>query len=172
MKLKLKEDQLRREEEEEERQQMMKAKRAAEKHKMQRMIDHFKKEADKRQLLQLIEETILAQYMDDIAQWDEVDYAYIEEYMGVEQRNLYYNRDRKQRMQEALALKQKIMQNFELKRQELLMKLEQAHRKFLESLEEESRNIFMHAQISHAFVFSYFRAVPGELQDLINSQHR
>ena len=169
--LKTREDQLRQEMQEKERKKMAVAKRAEENQRMQQMIDKLKKEADRRQFLHDIEQGILAHYLDEISQWEEVDYEYIEEYMGVEERKRIYSIERRRKLREARALEQNLVQTFELKRQELLMKLEQAHRLFVESLENESNAISLHDQISRAFVTSYFRCVPDAVQGLISGQH-
>ena len=169
--VKAREEQQKREIEERERKKMTIARRAEENQRMQQMIDKLKKENDRRQFLHYIEQGILAKYMEEISQWEEVDFEYIEEYMGVEERKRLYSIDRRRKLREAYELEQNLVQTFELKRQELLMKLEQAHRQFVESLENESNAFSFRAQISRAFVTSYFRCVPAELQGLLSEHH-
>lgn len=170
MKLRAREEQRKKEEEEEEKREMEAVKKEAEKQKMQKMIEDLKKEADLKQTMHYVEEATLAHYSDVESMWDEVDYAYIEHYMGSAQRKLICTRDRERKLQEAILHEHNLIQAFEFKRQELLMKLQQAHQQFLESLEEESREITLHAQISRAFVFSYFRCIPRAVQGLISEQ--
>lgn len=146
------------------------AKKEAEEEKMKKMIEDLKHEAETRQIMHYVEEATLALYSDEMSLWDEVEYAYIEHYMGAEQRRLICTRDRDRKLQEAVLHEQNLIQAFEYKRQELLMKLQQAHRLFLESLEEQAREITLRAQISRAFVFSYFRCIPRAVQGLISEQ--
>lgn len=170
MKLRAREEQRKREKEEEERREMENAKKDAEEQKMQKMIEDLKQEADMKQIMHYVEEETLAHYSEVVSVWDEVDYSYIEHYMGAEQRRLIYSRDRERKLQEAVLHEQNLIQAFECKRQELLMKLQQAHRLFLESLEKESRDIDFRAQISRAFVYSYFRCIPRAVQGFISEQ--
>lgn len=68
--------------------------------------------------------------------------------------------DKARKLREAIMSEQEMMESLESRRQELLLKLEQAHQQFMKSLKDEEITLELYSQISHAFVYSYFECNP------------
>lgn len=114
------------------------------------------------------EEAVIEEMNHVIDMWDEVDYAYIELYLGKEYRNKIVALDRARKRKEAFKNIQRLIEIFDLKREELLLKLEQARELFYESLEEQSFYFDYQEMLTRAFVFSYFQYIPTDvLEDMM-----
>ena len=136
---------------------------------MQKM-EKLKHEAEMKQIWHWYEEAVVNQYCQNIEIWDEIDYTYLEYFSNAEYRDFIKQFDKEKKVQEAILFEQNLIEAFELKRQELLLKLEQAHRQFLESLEQHKSELTLHLHIS--FLFSYFDCVPDlMLQSLIETRN-
>ena len=130
------------------------------------MMDKLKREVEARQMEFLHEEAVTEEYFDTVAAWDQVDYAYIEQYLGREYRERIEKQDKERRLREAILFEQRLIETFELKRQELLLKLQYAHEKYMNNLEEESEFSTQANLISHAFIESYFELIPEDFHHL------
>lgn len=137
---------------------------------MMQKLEKLKHEAEKKQIWHWYEEAVVNQYCQNIEIWDETDYTYLEYFNSAEYRDFIKQIDKEKKLQEAILFEQSLIEAFELKRQELLLKLEQAHQQFLESLEQHKSELSLQLQIS--FLFSYFDCVPDlMLQRLIEARN-
>lgn len=133
-------------------------------------MEKLKHEAEMKQTWHWYEEAVVNQYCQNIEIWDEIDYTYLEYFNNAEYRDFIKQFDKEKKVQEAILFEQNLIEAFELKRQELLLKLEQAHQQFLESLEQHTSELNLHLHIS--FLFSYFDCVPDlMLQTLIETRN-
>lgn len=139
-------------------------KRTQDKKKAIEMMKKLKREVDARQTQFMYEEAVTEEYFNTISAWDEVDYAYIEQYLGREYQERIQKQDREKRIKEAILFEQRLIETFELKRQELLLKLQHAHQKFIRNLEDDSDISTQANLISHAFIASYFELIPEHFQ--------
>lgn len=112
---------------------------------------------------QLYEQELVQQYSHEITTWEEVDYAYISYYTreGVAQKVRTGDEERKEK--EKAELQRKILEALEIKKRELLERLMAAHREFVKSVRLEGKELEHSKEISHAFVYSYFHTVPGQM---------
>lgn len=140
----------------------------AKRKEIMRRLERLKREVDGKQILHRFEASMMSDYYEAIDTWDEVDYNYIEYYLGAECMNRIKELDKERKLHEVLMYEQDLIESFELKRQELLLKLENAHQQFTNMMKAENESLMLHSYISHAFVFSYFDCIPDErLQNLI-----
>ena len=144
------------------------AKKAREKKRALQMMEKLKHEVDMRQMQFMYEEAVTEEYFNTVSQWDQVDYAYIEQYLGREYRERIEKEDKERRLREAIVFEKKLIETFELKRQELLLKLQYAHQKYMNNLEEDSDFSTQANLISHAFIESYFELIPEGFHHLVH----
>lgn len=123
-------------------------------------LEKLRKDVQLKQLLYMYKEAVISDYMNTIDLWDEQDFDYIEHYFGTEYKERVMELEKAKRLREAILNEQEMMESLESRRQELLLKLEQAHRQFLKSLKDEEITLELYSQISHAFVYSYFECNP------------
>ena len=119
-------------------------------------LQNLKKEIEQKQLLHLYDQAVVDSYYENVETWEEVDYSNIEYYLGMECCMKIIAIDKQRRLADAILMEQRLIESFELKRQELLLKLKKAHDKFCENLSEENSDLDQSSKISRAFVTSYF----------------
>lgn len=127
-----------------------------EKQLMAKQLEKLKIEIENRRAFHLYQRAVVDEYYECIEKWDSVEYAIIESHFGSEYRERIFNIDKERKLAEAIAMEKFFMENFELKRQELLIKLKFAHETFLEELASEILGLDGNAKISRAFVTSYY----------------
>ena len=132
-----------------------------EKETIMKKLEKLQNEVETRQVLHNYQQAIVDQYYREIEIWDNVDYNYIECYLGKEYRDRISEMDKEKRLAEAIQMEQQLLETFELKRQELLLKLKHAHDKFTEKItrEQESQGMDCASKVSRAFVYSYFECL-------------
>lgn len=123
-------------------------------------LEKLRRDIQNKQFLYMCREAILAENMNTIDLWDNQDYDYIEHYFGTEYKDRIMELDKARKLREAIMSEQEMMESLESRRQELLLKLEQAHQQFMKSLKDEEITLELYSQISHAFVYSYFECNP------------
>lgn len=141
---------------EEHRAELAYTRKQMEKQMMVKQLEKLQMEIETRRSFHLYHRAVVDEYYDCIEKWDEVDFAVIESHFGFEYREQIVNIDKERKLAEAILMEQFFMENFELKRQELLIKLKQAHERFTEELATEILGLDSTAKISRAFVTSYF----------------
>ena len=125
----------------------------------------LRNEIETKQTLHKYQQSVVDQYNGDIEEWDGADYSHIECYLGSEYSRNVKEMDREKRLADAIFMEQQLIESFELKRQELLLKLKRAHDKFSDNLSSQAKSSMSAAelndvfQISRAFVTSYFDCV-------------
>jgi hypothetical protein len=140
----------------------------AKKKEIMNRLEKLRHEVSAKQLVHKYHTNVIAEYYEMVDNWDEVDYAYIELYIGTECMERIKESDKKRKLQEAIISEQSLIEALELKREELLLKLEQAHQQFVEMLQNDMNNMSIQDRITRAFVYSYFDCIPdANLQQLI-----
>ena len=138
------------------------ARKAARRAYVAKKLEQLEKEIKEKKALFDYEEAVMEEMNHVIDMWDEVDYAYIEMYLGKEYRDKIVALDKARKRREAFKNVQRLIEIFDLKREELLLKLEQARELFYESLEEQSFYFDYQEMLTRAFVFSYFQYIPTD----------
>ena len=126
----------------------------AEKKKVMEQLQKLKHGVEGKRTLHRYKEAVMSDFYELVDAWDEVDYQYIRYYGGKE----YMNQIKDNELQKVLLFAQSFMESFELKKNELLLKLKQAHQQFTERTKAESSKFHSNAVCS--FLFSYFDHIP------------
>ena len=119
-----------------------------------KVMERLKHEVEGKRTLHRYKEAVMSDFYELVDACDEVDYQYIRYYGGKE----YMNQIKDNELQKVLLFEQSFMESFELKKNELLLKLKQAHQQFTERTKAESSKFHSNAVCS--FLFSYFDHIP------------
>lgn len=131
-------------------------------------LEKLKKDIAAKQLLYMYKEAVMSDHFRTIEVWEEQDYSYLEYYCGTEYMENIKEIEKKKQLQEAIQFEQDLVESLELKKKELMLKLEQVQEKFLQSFKDVDMSLELYSHLSHAFVFSYFDCSPDlTLQTLI-----
>lgn len=143
-----------------ERQMTMYQRKEAKNQETIKRLEQLKKEVADKQLMYTYKESVMGEYFKTIEAWNEQDYSYLEYYCGKEYMQNIREIEKQKQIEEAIKAEQLLMESLEIKRRELLMKLEQVHGQYLTSFKDSEMSLELYARISHSFVFSYFDCSP------------
>ena len=136
------------------------ARKKLEEQQILQRLEKLRKEVDAKQTIHTFEQSVMDQHYNDVGSWDKIDYGYIEYYQGASYCRLISEMDKERRLVDAIVMERRLMEAFELKKQELLLKLKQAHDKFTQNLSQQDDHLDQCARLSRAFVTSYFCFLP------------
>ena len=88
--------------------------------------------------------------------WEEADYAYIEQCLGAQRCQEIKSIEKERLLEEKKCLEDQLNRALEYKKQELLLRLQEAQRQFYDSVQREKAALETVLKLSPAFVFSYF----------------
>ena len=120
------------------------------------LLQQMRGEVELRMALQRYEQEALAQRQAELACWDEVDYAYIQHYMGKEAADRVRAMDAERRAREKAEEEARKAAAIEMQRRALVLKLRAARNQFFQDLRQEGQEMEHFLEISQAYVYSYF----------------
>ena len=108
------------------------------------------------------EKEVMDEHQRCIDVWNEWEYSYIDYYLGGEMSQKARKVDQLKELETKQLLQQRMVEVFELKRRELLVKLKVAQKQLMQDLAMDKGQLDHFLKISRAFVFSYFERVSDQ----------
>ena len=129
---------------------------AAERERRNAILQRLRNELELKHTLQTYIAETLASYDRDVQTWEEADYAYIDYCLGAQRCGEVKRLEEERRMEEKRSLEDHLNRALEYKKQELLLRLQEAQQQFYDSVQREKAALEKVLKLSPAFIFSYF----------------